>query len=79
MKVSSFQHQMSTRHSVPREGDSTQGNTLEYATRCDKEDPLHHLRSQFFIPSKKDLTSAKSARQGKKSVSFISLLAMVAL
>lgn len=40
-------------------------NSLEYAQRLDKQDPLRHLREQFIIPSKADLKRTTLDRPGK--------------
>lgn len=35
--------------------DDTHASEKEYAESLDAQDPLHHLREQFIIPSKEDL------------------------
>jgi len=39
--------------------------SIEYAQRFDKQDPLRHLREQFIIPSKADLKRTTLDRPGK--------------
>lgn len=40
------------------ENQSTDSNlTADYASECDKEDPIGHLRAEFLIPTKADLKS----------------------
>ena len=68
---------MSIHRQHPIAADAQECNSLAYALRCDREDPLASLRSEFFIPSKKDLSSGKSVRQGRGLVSFFSMLSTV--
>jgi len=42
--------------------------SIEYARRLDKQDPLRHLREQFIIPSKADLKRTTLDRPGKLDV-----------
>ena len=42
--------------------------SIEYAQRLDKQDPLRHLREQFIIPSKADLKRTTLDRPGKLHV-----------
>ena len=46
-------------YSFPAEADS-----LEYAKSQDTKDPLHHLRSEYVIPSKANLKARKLAKPG---------------
>lgn len=39
--------------------------TKEEALEQDASDPLHHLRSEFIIPSKDDLKSKTLSRKGR--------------
>jgi len=45
-------------------------DSIEYAQRLDKQDPLRHLREQFIIPSKADLKRTTLDRPGKLHIDF---------
>ena len=47
-----------------------QNYSRDHALRLDEQDPLKHLRKEFIIPSKDDLTSKTLFSSRKTNLSF---------
>lgn len=45
--------------------------TREYAASLDSQDPLHHIRKEFLIPSKADLKSTTLVTQGQSVLTVL--------
>jgi hypothetical protein len=48
--------------------------TREYAASLDSQDPLHHIRKEFLIPSKADLKSTTLVTQGQSVLIVIRMM-----
>jgi kynureninase len=60
-------------HGKPLNGrDDAHVYTREYAASLDSQDPLHHIRNEFLIPSKADLKSTTLVTQGQSVLTVLS-------
>jgi kynureninase len=60
-------------HGKPLNGrDDAHVYTREYAASLDSQDPLHHIRKEFLIPSKADLKSTTLVTQGQSVLTVLS-------